>query len=143
MVPKRKHNPKRRIAGLKTASEIEALAKRVRYVGSGHHKRFASDFNLAPPLQPRRDAELCDLIEEFRKLKKQDAQALLESGVRLGMVSEQTRGHFPQNIWSVTTSGRPVEAELDNQELGTYHGYPMGENDPFAAAVLKCWNERN
>ncbi len=57
-----------------------------------------------------------------------------------GLISVQTRGQFPQNIWSVTESGCPLEAQLENQELGTYHGYPMPSTDPFRDAVLLRWS---
>jgi hypothetical protein len=32
-----------------------------------------------------------------------------------------------------------MEAQLENQELGTYHGYPMPENDPLFCKVLEKW----
>jgi hypothetical protein len=55
------------------------------------------------------------------------------------LISEQRRGDFPQNIWSVTERGIVLEAQLDNQDTGTYHGYPVPEADPFRQAVLQAW----
>jgi hypothetical protein len=55
------------------------------------------------------------------------------------MVSEQTRGGFPQNVWSLSEKGIPVEAQLDNEIQGTYHGYPMTERDPMADVITQEW----
>jgi hypothetical protein len=68
-----------------------------------------------------------------------DAQALLEEGTRRGLVSQQINGGYPQNVWAVTPAGVPLEAMLDNAELGTYHGYPMPEADPLRTEVLERW----
>lgn len=68
----------------------------------------------------------------------------MRGGVLEGLISDQRRGGFPQNIWAVTSNEIPFEAQLDNQETGTYHGYPMPEADPFREVVLRAWraNER-
>ena len=42
---------------------------------------------------------------------------------------------------SVSDSGVPLEAELENREMGRYHGYPMPETDPFRDIVLDSWRE--
>jgi hypothetical protein len=54
------------------------------------------------------------------------------------MFSEQERNGWPQNIWAVTDSGAPVEAQLEGD--GVYHGYPMPEEDPMSEEILKIWN---
>ncbi len=107
------------------------------YVGSPFHKRKPGDFGLTPPSQPRPNKTLCDGVRIFQR---QLAQELLEKGVRFGLVSVQRRGDFPQNIWAVTSSGIALEAQLDNVERGTYHGYPMVHGDPLAREVVKWWN---
>jgi len=63
----------------------------------------------------------------------------LHEGIRRGLVSKQMRDSFPQNIWSVSNEGIPLEAELDNEGNGTYHGYPMPENDDFRLKVIEKW----
>lgn len=63
----------------------------------------------------------------------------LHTGIRKGLISVQSRNNFPQNIWAVTDSGEPLEAQLENLELGAYHGYPMSETDPFREEVLHRW----
>jgi len=50
---------------------------------------------------------------------------------------------FPQNVWAVTDKAIPVEAQLENADDGTYHGYPMADSDPFREIVLSKWNSEN
>jgi hypothetical protein len=54
-------------------------------------------------------------------------------------VSEVPASGWPQHIWSVTARGAVLEAQLENAGLGTYHGYPLPENDPFVEAVRERW----
>ena len=129
-------NMKRRIEACHDPSVLTALAQKVKYRGSPLHKRDPGDFQLTPPAQPRHDKTLCD---GARIHTREVAQGLLREGVRRGMISVQTRGQFPQNIWAVTESGCPLEAQLENQEQGTYHGYPMPTTDPFRDAVVSRW----
>jgi len=116
-------NQKRKFReALLSEQERLELERLVSYGGNPEHKRNPGDFCLTPPSQPRADKALCDTARIFsRKL----ATELLRRGTAHGMVSEQWFGQFPQNIWSVTDNGIPLEAQLENQELGTYHGYPM------------------
>jgi hypothetical protein len=131
-------NPKRRIGRLDDRQERERLAQSIRYGGNPEHKRNPGDFGLDPPARPRPDKTLCDAVAIFERAK---ALELLRAGVKRGLVSEQWSGEFPQNIWSVTDSGEPLEAQLENRETGHYHGYPMPENDPFREVVEKAWRE--
>lgn len=136
---KRQYNPKREIGKNADRSNLKALAKRIRYVGSAFHKRNPGDFGLIPPSQPRPDKTLCD---GAKISQAKVAQNLLEKGAAMGLISEQQRGDFPQYIWAVTPDGVPLEAQLDNVGAGTYHGYPMGEGDPLAERVLQFWNSK-
>jgi hypothetical protein len=120
-----------------SAAERAALAERVGCGGNPEHKRNPGDFGLIPPSAPRADKALCDAVNI---LSRSAALPALREGVRRGLVSRATRGSFPQNIWSVTADGVPLEAQLENREMGTYHGYPMSENDDFRATVLGVWN---
>lgn len=131
-------NPKRSIRGVVDRESLQRLANRVRYGGNPEHKRNPGDFGLVPPAQPRADKTLCD---EAGISKKAVAEGLLRDGVAKGLVSEQMRGEFPQNIWAVTKDGLPLEAELENQAQGTYHGYPMPSTDPFRDKVLERWKK--
>lgn len=137
---RQRFNPKRKIADPPPpAAERAALAERVAYTGNPEHKRNPGDFGLIPPSAPRADKTLCDGVNIFTR---STALAKLREGVGRGAVSQATRGAFPQNIWSVTADGVPLEFQLENREAGTYHGYPMPENDDFRAKVLAAWNGR-
>jgi hypothetical protein len=138
MFAKRKsYNPKRRFAEAPDPVKLEHLANRVHYGGNAEHKRRPGDFGLTPPASPRPDKALCDPVGIFRRV---DALELLRTGIRKGLVSHQCRGDFPQNVWAVTASGFPVEAQLENPGNGTYHGYPMPEDDAFREMVIRWWN---
>ena len=117
---------------------FEDLATRATYGGNPEHKKNPGDFKLSPPTRPRPDKSLCDGVSIF---KRADAEALLKAGIRRGLVSEQYRGNWPQNVWSVTEGGVPVEGQLENEEIGSYHGYPMQTDDPLWDAVIERWRE--
>ena len=134
----RRFNPKRRIRQDCNSDELARLASSVKYGGNPEHKRNPGDFHLNPPAQPRADKTLCDAVGIFNKSK---ALRLLKEGVRRGLISEQIRGEFPQNIWSVTKDGHPLEAQLENRIQGIYHGYPMPRNDDFRYEVLRHWKD--
>jgi len=132
-------NTKRRIKQDLKTDYLEELARLVHYGGNPEHKRNPGDFGLSPPSQPRPDKTLCDEVKIFSRAK---ATELLKAGVRKGLISEQERNGYPQNIWVVTEDGYPLEAELENSEQGIYHGYPMPKTDPFRKEVVECWNQR-
>lgn len=135
---RRQFNPKRRIRQDCDPDELDRLVSSVNYGGNPEHKRDPGDFRLNPPAQPRADKTLCDAVGIF---DRSTALRLLQEGVRRGLISEQTRGGFPQNIWAVTQDGSPLEAQLENQTQGVYHGYPMPRNDDFRDEVLRHWKD--
>lgn len=130
------YNPKRQMRGSLDSQRVEWLIARISYGGNPEHKRNPGDFGLTPPAIPRADKTLCDAVDIF---SRNIALRYLHDGIRKGLVSVQTRGDFPQNIWAVTDSGIPLEAQLENSVLGAYHGYPMPETDPFREEVLQRW----
>ena len=138
---RRTFNSKRRLKPkpLNTADSqrLKGLAAKVRYTGNSDHKRNPGDFGLEPPLGPRPGKTLCDDSDIFRI---GTARRLLKEGARRGLISQQERNGWPQNIWAVTQQGIPFEAHLENSETGGYHGYPMPGNDPFCKAILERWN---
>lgn len=133
-----KFNPKRKLLSLHDAdtARLAVLAERVRYGGNPEHKRNPGDFGLMPPADPRLGKSLCDVVEIFNREK---AEGLLREGLRRGLVSDRFEGDWPKNVWSVTPDGIPLEAQLENQERGVYHGYPMPETDPMSAEVVRRW----
>jgi hypothetical protein len=130
-------NPKRRIRNCCDNTALAWLLKSVGYSGNPEHKRNPGDFGLPLPSQPRPDKTLCDAAGITAK---HEAMDLLKNGIQKGLVSEQQRNGFPQNIWAVTDEGCPMEAQLENEQSGIYHGYPMPITDPFREEVLARWN---
>jgi len=57
------------------------------------------------------------------------------------LISKQKRGRFPQNVWAVTDDGTAFEAQLENPETGSYHGYPMPGDDDFRRAIVQAWSK--
>ncbi len=140
MKPRRNPNPKRKLVSearsVETKAQLALLAGRATYGGNPEHKRNPGDFDLSPPSQPRQGKSLCDAVEIFSRTK---ALELIQRGLRQGLVSEQWRDGWPQNIWAVAENGMAVEAMLENPTLGTYHGYPMQDGDPLADEVVARW----
>lgn len=133
-------NPKRSIAELADTEGPVKLSARISYGGNPEHKRNRGDFGLSPAASPRPDKTLCD---GAKILVKAAATELLKKGAAVGLMSKQMRGEFPQNIRAVTGEGTPMEAQLENNSKGVYHGYPMPETDPFRDEVLRCWRMRS
>lgn len=136
------YNPKRKMAqaDLLTPVERAELAARATYGGNPEHKRSRGDYGLTPPASPRPAKTLCD---GERPILKPEATALLRSGMRKGTTSATSPGGWPQNIWSVSDAGEVFEAQLENAAQGSYHGYPMPEDDDFRRLVLKEWKARD
>jgi len=134
---RRTANPKHRFADSPPNQELDRLARTVHYGGNPEHKRNPGDFGLVPPASPRADKTLCD---GAKVLQRKNALKLLKDGIRRGLVSEQFRNGFPQNVWAVTKDGVPLESQLENRETGAYHGYPMREDDAFRDKVIDKWS---
>ncbi|MBI1292850.1 hypothetical protein GC173_16680 [bacterium] len=114
---------------------MDRWGKQVRYGGKPEHKRNPRDFNLNPPASPRPHKSCCDDAGDI-DLRK--ATALLKAAFREGWISKNMRNGFPQNVWVVDSdTGIPFEAQLENAENGTYHGYPLTQKDPFRAVILR------
>jgi hypothetical protein len=133
-------NPKRKLLtpaqAQARAEELGGLAERARYGGNPEHKKNPGDFGLTPPADPRQGKSLCDVAKLF---KREEAEMLLRDGLRRGLVSDRMDGEWPKNVWSVTSDGFAMEAQIENPGLGTYHGYPMPETDPLSQEVLRRW----
>lgn len=134
------NNPKRRIVSSDrlSASERQSLAQRVRYVGSGHHKRHPADYGLERT-NPVPTKSLCDLTEP---IKLAQALSWLRAGVMNGLISEPGADGFPKYIWCVTEDGRVFEAKTHPNTPGQYHGYPLEQEDDMRAYVQSMREER-
>jgi hypothetical protein len=135
------YNPKRKIAPQDTMTEEERtdLAQRSCYGGNPEHKRYPGDYRLMPPSNPRPGKTLCDASERILKV---EAERLLAEGIKKGMVSIQQRNGWPQNVWAISSTGMVLEAQLENQDQGVYHGYPLPRDDDFREKVLEEWSRR-
>lgn len=141
MKPRTSFNPKRRIIRARPSPEnSERWEENVRYGGNPEHKKNPGDFDLSPPSNPRQGKTLCDNAEMVRR---DEVLRLIREGIRRGMLSEQMRNGWPQNIWAVAPNGMPLEAQLENPVNGTYHGYPLQDVDPLSAIIKKAWESGN
>jgi hypothetical protein len=136
-------NPKHSFAGAPSEDDIKRWLAKVCYGGNPEHKKNPGDYGLTPPSIPRPDKTLCDLAGIFNRAQ---ALQLLKDGIQKGLISQQTRGGFPQNVWAVCKVNNQdiaLEAQLENAGNGTYHGYPLPEDDAFREKVLHRWNQAN
>lgn len=135
------YNPKRSILPADQWSTAIRLQRAgdAQYGGNPEHKMNPGDYGLTPPASPRPGKTLCD---SERDLLRAEALTLLRSGLQRGVVSAQMRNGWPQNVWAVSENGEVFESQLENQATGTYHGYPMPEDDDFRELVLQEWRSR-
>lgn len=135
-------NPKRKILNLEECDfeNLSNLSSQVQYGGNPEHKKNPGDFKLTPPSSPRPAKSLCDSVKVFTR---KEALDLLRNGIKIGLVSDRFEGKWPKNVWSVMDDGIPLEAQIESSEQGSYHGYPMQEEDPFCKEVIKQWRIRS
>jgi hypothetical protein len=124
-------NPKRKF-GNPGEFDLADLVARVQYGGNPEHKRHPLDYGLTPPAGARPGKSLCD---QLRLIHKTEALALLQRGLKSGLISERVIAGWPQNIWTVADA-EIYEAQLENAELGIYHGYPVPLADIFRQRIL-------
>ncbi|MBF0529339.1 MAG: hypothetical protein HQK55_08730, partial [Deltaproteobacteria bacterium] len=134
------NNPKRRIAAPDLFNQAErlALVKRLKYVGSGHHKRFPEDYGLHS-VSPRPAKSLCD---GKRTIRKDEAISIFQAGIERGMFSYfsgNSSEPMPKYIWAVDADGDAYEAKIGSDG---YHGYRLEDNDPMKQRVLQEWKRR-
>ena len=135
------NNPKRRIAkpGFYTAEELDGLASVARYSGSPHHKIRPADYGFNPPVAPRPSKSVCD---DKRPVQSDEALKLLQTGIRLGMVSSHIVREWPKYIWVVDDSGEVYEAKLGHDQT-RYHGYRLRKDDnAMRRWVISEWSKR-
>lgn len=133
------NNPKRRVEELERVSDeqIESLMAKARYVGSGHHKRFPLDYGFERT-NPVPTKSLCDGV---RPVRLNEAQDLLEQGLRAKMVSRIENG-FPKYVWTVAADGVVYEAKCDPDAPGRYHGYPLEHEKDVRDYIATEWKRR-
>lgn len=101
-------------------TDLEPIAERVHYTGSGEHKRFPS---FAGPPRARVRASLCP-----RDLDLATINGWLRSAVRSGAVGGEWEGMFPRYVWH--REGDTVfEGRLVNRGNCSYKGYPLEKEE--------------
>jgi hypothetical protein len=135
------NRPDRRIVGLGDLKSelLAALAQRIEYVGSPHHKLYPGDYGFHPPSNPRATKSVCD---DHRSVLLQESLTIFKCGIELGMVSRFGETDNPKYVWAVDTAGEAYEAKESKSRPNTYHGYRLGEDEPMRNLVLKEWNRR-
>lgn len=133
------NNPKRRVEDLEQISDeaIDALVGKANYVGSGHHKRYPLDYGFERT-NPVPTKSLCDML---RPIRLEEAEALLERGIRAKMVSRLENG-FPKYIWTVGADGVVYESKSDPRSPNLYHGYPLEHEKVVRDYILSEWKRR-
>lgn len=130
----RRHRPLHRALATRApdSDQLEAVAKRVSYVGSPEHKDMPS---FAGQPRPRADASICP-----RELTgdRDRVEAWLRDAIRKGAVGELMEGDFPRYAWY--KDDRTVyEARLVNRGLGEYKGYPL-EADEWPDGIERIYD---
>ena len=101
--------------------DLEAVAARVRYVGSPEHKDVITTAGMP---RPRADASICPRPANDMAL----ATSWLRSAIRSGSTGDQWEGGFPRYVWH-RHDDTVFEARLVNRGDGTYKGYPLGNHE--------------
>ena len=134
------NNPKRRIAraGLLNDRQRTELARSVKYVASGHHKRNPCGLR-SPKDEPETD-QVAVRCQARRTLT--EAKALIRKGILAGMMSDFFFGRYPKFIWCVAEEEEVYEARTDHVTPGVYHGYRLEEDDDMRDYIKKVWKQR-
>jgi hypothetical protein len=134
------NNPKRRIApeGYLDDARLAALAAKVEYVASGHHKRNPADYGL-PRTSPRPTKSLCDRL---RIIPLKEAKRMLKKGIKCGIFSDYFFDEHPKYVWCVCDDGEVYEAKTNAVTPGIYHGYRLEEEDDMREHVRQVWKTR-
>ena len=132
------NDPKRRIAAADRLDDLsrEAMASRLKYVGSALHKIKPGDYGFQPPVNPRPWKSICD---GSRVVLQTEAKELFRQGIMKGMFSEFPENGEPKFVWSVDFNGEVYEAKVDRTG---YHGYRLEEEDTMRNVVLSEWSRR-
>lgn len=110
----------RLVASPPSSWQLEQLANRATFRGSGKHKTYPAPNHEWEPVW-RGDAERC---EPYQPEDWATLQSLLQQAIRDGFVDEELRGRFPFRAWA-WVDGVLHEARLTNSATGEYHAFPL------------------
>lgn len=115
---------------------LEELAEKLSYSGNPLHKKNPKDYGLTPPCAGGRPGKtLCEVVNISGK---NDALELLREGCRRGLIDHNMQDEWPKRIWALH-EGKVLEAQHDSTPPGSYHGYPLQEEDAFREYVVDRW----
>ena len=117
----RRRRPRKREKCVPPATDLDALAERVKYVGSPGHKDVSTFVGLP---RPRADASICP--REYRD--QQIVTGWLRDAIRSGSTGAPWEGGFPRYVWH-KEKDTVFEARLVNRGDGSYKGYPLHDHE--------------
>ena len=121
-----------------TPDELERFAQGAIYRSNRNHKRKMFD-GSAGLARLDLDKTLCDGTGTNTRKASEN---LLREAFRRGMVSQQVRQTWPQNVWAVDESGEVYQANLTNSATGEYHGFPIRSEGRFLGHIRAEWAAR-
>lgn len=142
------NNPDRRVAppGAVDDADVERFLSQLRYEGRATHKLHSGDYRFEPPANPGARKSVCD---QKRAVNLAEAQALLKTGIRRGMLSKFTENGVPKDVWAVDEQGEVYEAKCDPLEVARnpgrrigYHGYRLDREDSSWRYITDEWERR-
>ncbi|MBE3604755.1 hypothetical protein IMX07_14095 [bacterium] len=140
MKGRRGSSPKRRFASSDRLGKEgrKALAAKLTYTGSAHHKTNPGDYGFQPPVNPRPWKSICD---GSRVIRRAEARNLFRRGILLGVFSDFREEEAPKYVWAVDGEGEAYEAKVI-PGTSEYKGYRLEEDDAMRDLVLKEWAKR-
>lgn len=138
------NRPDRRILAddASTAEARAALAARITYTGSAHHKRRPGDYGFQPPTNPRPSKDVCD-AKGKRQVLLAEATVLFRAGLHKGVYSAPGANGLPKYVWSVDEEDDVFEAKARPERETEYHGYRLGDDElTMRRYVLAQWKLR-
>ena len=135
------NRPDRRFvpAGSFSDLELQELARRLTYGGSGNHKLHPGNYGFVPSINPRPSKSVCD---DLRLVTLEEAAQLLAAGIAAEMISSFDPGGSPKYVWAVDSGGEVYEAKTKPPDT-VYHGYRLGDDEEaMRRYILDEWKRR-
>ena len=136
--PRRSDNEKRRLHP-EPGIVVRATARLhvVTYHGISKHKRDPTRFGLPHYSGRRGDESLCDDHANFEPDQMPGVPAMMQRGIRAGLLGHLISQGVPTMLWAVADSGWIFEARVTNIAVPDYHGYPVRPSEASAELVFR------
>jgi hypothetical protein len=143
--PRRSDNEKRRLHPEPGVTlRVTALLRVATYHGISKHKRDPVRFGLRHYRGRRGDESLCDDHANFEPDQMPRVPAMMQRGIRAGLLGHLISQGAPTMLWAVADSGWIFEARVTNISVPDYHGYPVRPSEAIAELVFRrfhAWAE--